>query len=243
MIGVLLAVRDPLPRLGARTALADQDDLRVVAEVESAGDVLEAAERHGASVVLLDAGIRAKDPTLPARLAALDPSCRTLILVEHSEEDCLLRHLDAERDPLPLSDSAVRLLEECCLVALRGSARGCLPRDATPERLRAAVRAVAAGEISAAAWIQRHLASPPTHTEGGAGRRITARELEVIQQVAAGHSNKQIGQRLGIREQTVKNHLARITSKLGVSSRVELAVLAARDLQLGKVDKGGMEIG
>ena len=58
--------------------------------------------------------------------------------------------------------------------------------------------------------------------------RVSARELEVIEAVAEGLENKQIAARLGISEQTVKNHLARIMEKLGVHSRVAVAGLAIR---------------
>lgn len=87
------------------------------------------------------------------------------------------------------------------------------------------------GEIAAAPWLAAVL-----NQESGRSRRprpagdqpVTARELEVISLVAEGLSNKEVARRLGIREQTVKNHLVQISKKLGVSSRLEIGLEAVR---------------
>ncbi len=108
----------------------------------------------------------------------------------------------------------MKTIQECCLLALRESARGCLPKGSTPERLIAALQAVAAGEV----W-----------TGPDSNNRITARELEVIELVVRGLSNREVARQLELSEQTVKNHNARIMDKLEVRNRVELVLHAMRE--------------
>lgn len=106
-----------------------------------------------------------------------------------------------------------------------------MPSSSEPERILKAIRAVTSGEIAAAPWLAAVL-----NQESGRSRRprpagdqpVTARELEVISLVAEGLSNKEVARRLGIREQTVKNHLVQISKKLGVSSRLEIGLEAVR---------------
>ncbi len=129
-----------------------------------------------------------------------------------------------------LTPEAYGRLNECCLLALRSSARGCAPKVGDPERLLAAIRTVAAGEVAAGPWLDALVlqsGSEPAYTETGR-RRISARELDVITLVARGLENKEIARQLGIREQTVKNHLGRVMKKLGLRNRQELAVFAVK---------------
>ena len=128
-----------------------------------------------------------------------------------------------------LEEDAIKTIQECCLLALRESARGCLPKGSSPERLIAALQAVAAGEVwtgpgLAAYWM--HSIRPPDPDSNG---RVTARELEVIELVVNGLSNREIAQRLKLSVQTVKNHTARIMDKLEVRNRVELVLHAMRE--------------
>jgi len=117
--------------------------------------------------------------------------------------------------------------------ALKAGAAGVCPRDTSPELLRRAVRLVEAGEI----WISRRvmvrlieeLAVRNTMLPAVAGgERLTPRESELAGLVARGASNKDIAQRLSISVKTVKTHLTRVFKKLGLSTRLELAVAASR---------------
>lgn len=241
MIRVVLGLKEPLTGLGARVALEAEGEFEVVATATSPADVVAAARDHEAAVSVIDWGLHAKDPELMARLAALSPPCRSIVLVEQGERDCRLRHLADGR--ISLSKDTLDLLDECCLASLRASGRGCLPRDTTPERLLAAARRAVEGESAAAGWSQRHAAAPePPHGPSVAAplRPITQREMQAIAEVVAGGSNEEIAARLGIGEQTVKNHLRRITRKLGVSSRLELALVAVRDLRLRRATAAGL---
>ena len=101
--------------------------------------------------------------------------------------------------------------------------------DHTDEGCTAALQAVAAGEV----WTGPGLASYWMHSirppDPNSNIRITARELEVIEWVVSGLSNREIAQRLKLSEQMVKNHTARIMDKLGVRNRVELVLHAIRE--------------
>jgi DNA-binding NarL/FixJ family response regulator len=90
---------------------------------------------------------------------------------------------------------------------------------------------VASGEIAAGPWldaiVQARANEAPSFSQDGPNR-ISARELEIITLVARGLENKEIAQHLGIREQTVKNHLGRVMRKVGVRNRQELALFAVK---------------
>ena len=117
--------------------------------------------------------------------------------------------------------------------ALKAGAAGFCPRDTSTDLLRRAVQLVEAGEI----WVCRRvmvrlieeLALRPVTTPGIAGSgQLTARERELVDLVAAGAANKDIARRLSISVSTVKTHLTSIFGKLGLSTRLELAVAIGR---------------
>jgi len=92
----------------------------------------------------------------------------------------------------------------------------------------AAVRAVYRGEIAAAPWLTTVAASLAGGNDDHGNSPISARELEVMALLAEGKSNKQIARHMDIREQTVKNHVGHLMEKLGVTSRLEAGLLAAK---------------
>src|SRR5205814_1959359 len=117
--------------------------------------------------------------------------------------------------------------------ALKAGAAGFCPRDTPPDLLRRAVQLVEAGEI----WVCRRvmvrlieeLALRPATTPGLAGgEQLTARERELVNLVAAGAAKKDIARRLAISVKTVKTHMTSIFRKLGLSTRLELAVAVGR---------------
>ena len=130
-------------------------------------------------------------------------------------------------------------LDEYVFDALRAGASGFLLKDVTAERLFEAVRVVAAGEALLAPGVTRRLISefarlPPqavAGVTGAAGRpaalvALTPRETEVLCLVAEGLSNTEIAGRLVVTEETVKTHVSRILSKLGLRDRTQAVVLA-----------------
>ena len=115
--------------------------------------------------------------------------------------------------------------------ALRAGVRAVLPRDATPDQLRAALEAAAAGllvvhpsEVSAVLHAPAALSSPISELP----EQLTPREREVLQLISGGLGNKEIAGRLSISEHTVKFHVASILGKLGASTRTEAVSIGIR---------------
>ena len=128
--------------------------------------------------------------------------------------------------------------EEDLFAAIRAGARGYLLKDLEAAQLRAMIDTVARGEAAitpaTAARIIRHLSSLNAAPGESAPDRLTARELDVLRSVTAGHRNKEIAAELGISENTVKYHLRNILEKLHAQSRTEVAMVAMRE---GLVDR------
>lgn len=113
--------------------------------------------------------------------------------------------------------------------ALAAGARGALSRTADGDLLAAALRAAALGLVVLDEAFARSLApSAPSEPPAELAEPLTPRELEVLQRLTQGLSNKQIAQRLGVGEHTVKFHVNAILGKLGVQSRSEAIVQAVR---------------
>ena len=118
--------------------------------------------------------------------------------------------------------------------ALRAGALGYLLKDAQPERLVEAIRAAARGEsflqpsIAAKVLAEFNRLSPKRHPAEpfALQEKLSGREIEVLQKLAEGKSNKEIGVALNLAEGTVKNHLSNIFGKLGVLDRTQAALLA-----------------
>ena len=104
--------------------------------------------------------------------------------------------------------------------SLQAGAQGYLLKDVFFEELEEAIRKVHAGSRRIPAAVAERLA------ERMSGSELTTRELEVLQQIVAGKSNKEIGTHLNISEATVKSHINNILSKLGVTDRTQAATTA-----------------
>jgi len=166
-------------------------------------------------------------PTFPAALRDLRPE---VLLVDCRLEGALILCGRLKRDGGP----AVIVLaadddEGFAMRALEAGARGILVKTTGPADLIKAIRVVSQGEI----WARRHvIATRMEHLAAGGSRSpgeslsqelLSGREREVLLHTATGLSNKELADRLGISEGTVKAHLSRIFQKLGVRGRAELA--------------------
>jgi two-component system NarL family response regulator len=223
---ILIALAVPFFRAGVRKILDEQDDLEVVGEVSAIDEVLPAVDRLQPDVAIVDTDFQRAEAGFIESIRDARPSTGVLVMVNHSDDECVLRSMLANPSGPQFSDDALTRLSECCLMALRSSARGCVPKVAEPERLIRAIRTVAAGGLAAGAWLGSmvgRMADPAP--EAG---RVTGRELEIISLVARGLENKEIGAELGIAEQTVKNHLSRVMKKLELRNRQEVAMFAVR---------------
>ncbi|WP_405071915.1 response regulator transcription factor [Kribbella sp. NBC_01510] len=203
-IRVLLADDHPVVRAGLRAVLGTEADIEVVAETATAEDAVARAAQGDIDVVLMDIqfGKGMNGAEATAAIAGHAPAPRVLIVTTY----------DSDADILP---------------AIEAGATGYLLKDAPPEDLAAAVRTAAAGRTTLASSVADRLMAR-LRTPGTA---LTRRETEVLALVAEGLSNQAIGQRLHLTEGTVKSHLARIYTKLGVDSRTA-AVATATDLGL-----------
>jgi DNA-binding NarL/FixJ family response regulator len=159
--------------------------------------------------------------------------------------------IEATRRLMALGDGAPKVLvlttfdlDEYVYEALRAGAGGFMLKDAPPRQLAEAVRTVAAGEALLAPAITKRLVErfvqrPPSHrARSGQFADLTERELEVVKLVTKGLSNAEIGERLYLSEATIKTHLTRILSKLGVRDRVQAVVLAYEN---GLVEPGAAD--
>ncbi|MCT1428595.1 MULTISPECIES: LuxR C-terminal-related transcriptional regulator [Corynebacterium] len=208
MIRVLLADDHEIVRLGLRSVLEGAEDIDVVGEVATAESAVSAAQAGGIDVILMDlrfgAGVEGTrvmggaEATAQIRSAMATPP-KVLVVTNY----------DTDAD---------------ILGAIEAGAVGYLLKDAPPQELLAAVRSTAEGDSAlspiVADRLMTRVRTPRTS--------LTPRELEVLQLVAAGASNRQIGQDLMLSEATVKSHLVHIYDKLGVRSRTS-AVAAARE--------------
>ena len=118
--------------------------------------------------------------------------------------------------------------EETAAEALAAGARGILPREAGPDRIAAALRAVSRGLVVLDDDFAAALLRPRSPAASALVEPLTARELEVLQLLSEGLSNKEIGSRLGISESTAKFHVNAIAGKLGANGRTDAVVRAAR---------------
>jgi two-component system, NarL family, response regulator LiaR len=135
----------------------------------------------------------------------------------------------AIRGELPETEvvALTSVLEDNAVVgAVRAGAIGYLLKDAQPDELRRAIRAAAAGQVQlspkAAERLMREVRAPENP------EKLTDREVEVLRLLADGQSNKEIARTLTIGEKTVKTHVSNILGKLGVVSRTQAALYAAR---------------
>ncbi|MEU7894763.1 response regulator transcription factor [Nonomuraea sp. NPDC049152] len=203
-IDVLLADDQALVRAGFRALLAKDEEIAVVGEAGTGEEAVRQALRLKPDVVLMDIRMPGSDGIAATRriLAEL-PGCRIIILTTFDTD-------------------------ENVFAALRAGASGFLTKDVEPAELRRAVAVVHAGDSLLSPGVTRRVverfASRPAPS--GTLDALTARELEVVDLIAAGLSNEEIGRRLVISPLTVKTHISRAITKLGVRDRVQLVILA-----------------
>jgi DNA-binding NarL/FixJ family response regulator len=202
MIRLLLADDHPVVRAGLRALFLAEPDMEVTAEAQSAEEAVEAAASGSVDLVLMDLqfGGKLHGAEATRQVRSRPGAPRVLVLTNY----------DTDAD---------------ILGAIEAGASGYLLKDAPPHELIAAVRAAAAGESALAPAVASRLDTRTRAPE----TQLTLREAEVLGLVAAGRSNREIGQDLFLSEATVKSHLVHIFTKLGVTSRTA-AVAKARSL-------------
>jgi DNA-binding NarL/FixJ family response regulator len=209
LIRVVLVDDEQLVRSGLRMILESAGDIEVVGEAADGGGAVELVRRHRPDVALMD-----------IRMPAMDGLAAT-------------RALTALPDPPRVIMLTTFELDEYVHTALENGAVGFLLKDTPPRDLIQAVRTVAEGNAMLAPTVTRRLiaefASRNSAKAVAARRRLdtlTGREREVVVALAQGLSNAEIGRRLFMSEATVKAHVSRVLAKLGLSNRVQAAILA-----------------
>jgi two-component system, NarL family, nitrate/nitrite response regulator NarL len=203
-IRVLMADDHVIFRDGLRKLLEGQADIKIMGEASNGDECLQMLTKLKPDILLLDLRMPGKDGLAVLEETNFD-SLSTRIIVLTAAED--------ERD-------AVR--------AMRLGARGIVLKQSASDELVKSIHRVHAGEI----WMDNRIMAEVMKAfaqESGQRRDkplLSDREKEVVQLVAQGYRNKEVGEKLFISEQTVKNHLHNIFDKLGVSDRLELALYA-----------------
>ncbi|WP_344334329.1 MULTISPECIES: response regulator transcription factor [Brevibacterium] len=205
-------------REGFGALLDAQPDLAVVGSADDGAGAVDLVRRTRPDVVLMD--IR-----MP-HMNGLDATRAVLAMPgEKHPKVIILTTFDAD---------------EYVFSALRAGASGFLLKDATAEELVSAVRIVAAGDALLSPRITRTLiadyASRPAPRRTQTLSELTERELDVMKLVATGRSNAEIAEDLFLSEQTVKTHVSRVLSKLGLRDRTQIVVTA---YESGVVSVGG----
>ena len=217
-VSVLIADDEEVVRTGLRMIVESEEDLRVVAEAGDGREAVDAVRRVRPDVALMDIRMPHVDGIAATRQITGAPANRTRVLILTTFGD-----------------------DEYVYEALRAGASGFLLKHGPADQLLAGVRLVAAGEALLAPSITRRLieqfARRPS-PEVGRQRlvELTGRETEVLALVGQGLSNHEIAERLVLSETTVKTHVTRVFTKLGLRDRAQAVVVA---YETGLVQPGG----
>jgi DNA-binding NarL/FixJ family response regulator len=212
VIRVVIADDHPIVREGLTALLSSVPGFEVVASARTGRDAVQEVVLHRPDVALLDLQMPDLDGFGATRqISRSAPDVAVLVLTMHADDDSVF-------------------------TAMRAGARGYLVKGAEQEEILGAIRAVAAGEvIFGPAVAQRVLAffsgTPPAPSD--AFPELTDRETKILDLLAAGLSNAEIGQRLTLAPKTVANHVSSIFAKLQVAGRAQ-AIIKARDAGLGQ---------
>lgn len=207
-IRIVIADDHAIFRDGLKKLLESEPDFAVVGEAGDGGEAIKLAQKLKPDILLLDLAM----PRMPGMTA--------------------LRELTTSATPVRTIVLSAAVGKEQIVEALQLGARGVVLKESATQQLLKSMRTVMAGEY----WVGRESVSDlvqylrvasgvaPSGQKKQFG--LTRRELEIVGTIVAGYTNKDIAQKFSISEDTVKHHLTNIFDKLGVSTRLELALFA-----------------
>jgi DNA-binding NarL/FixJ family response regulator len=212
-IRVVLADDHQFFRDGVRLVLQAAPDIEVVGEASTGEEAIAQGEATRPDVVVMDVsmpGVNGIEAT--RRLLQTRPDLNVLVLTMHEDDDMVF-------------------------AAMRAGARGYLLKNTSPDELLRAIRAVCSGEAIFGRAIARRLvqyfALPRTVVPAPLFPDLTEREREILDLIAAGHSNESIAKQLVLSMKTVRNYVSSILSKLQVADRSQ-AIVRGREAGLGR---------
>jgi two-component system, NarL family, nitrate/nitrite response regulator NarL len=208
-VRILIADDHPIFRDGLKRLLESEGEFKVIGEACDGVEAVTMARQLIPEVMLLDLAMPRRQGLDTLRELSSDArSVRVILLTAAAEKEQIVE-------------------------ALQLGARGVVLKDSATQILLKSIRAVMNGEywvgresVSNLVQYLRTLVTPPSAFPQRNKYRLTPRELEIIAAVVAGFANKEIAQYFKISEDTVKHHLSNIFDKVGVSSRLELALFA-----------------
>jgi DNA-binding NarL/FixJ family response regulator len=211
VIRVVLAEDQAIVRAGFRALLDAEPDLEVAGEAADGREAVDLTRRLNPDLVVMDIRMPELDGLEATEQITSDPalgSTRVLVLTTFE-------------------------LDEYVFGALRAGASGFLLKGGEPADLLAAIRLVAGGEALLAPSVTKRLIEayvaqpePATRAAPNGLDELSARELEILREVAKGHTNREIADALYLSPLTVKTHVSRILTKLRARDRVQLVVIA-----------------
>jgi two-component system, NarL family, nitrate/nitrite response regulator NarL len=204
-ITIVVVDDHPLFRQGVVSALQQEPDFQVVGETDSGEQALQLARTLMPQVMLLDVSMTGWNGITTAEKVSIACPATAIVM-------------------LTVSDDKDRLL-----AAFKAGARAYVLKGVSAQELARVVRAAAAGEV----YVSQSLAGEMlvSLTQGKAPdplQELTSREREILALIGNGYTNRQIGEKIFLSEQTIKHYVTNILQKLQVRSRVEAALLANR---------------
>jgi len=189
-------------RMGLASLFEDEEDIRVVAVGGSAAEAIAASRAHQPDVLVLDVRLPDRNGIeIVPDAKIVSPRTRVLVLTSYSEDDTIAEAVAAGADGFAPKTTDARSLVQ----TVRDLADG---------------KDVLRGQVSSA--LIRYLRAPDQREPDGLREQLTAREAQIAAFVAEGMSNREIGDRVGISEKTVKNHVSNILSKMHAHRRAEI---------------------
>jgi DNA-binding NarL/FixJ family response regulator len=215
-ISVMIVDDHPLFRQGLRRVIEAEDDMEVIIEVGDGEEALRLAQKMVPDVIMMDVNIPTMNGLQVTRsLKAILPNIGVIMLTAYHDDEQIFH-------------------------AIKAGAGAYYPKDVTPRKLIEAIRQVSQGNYvvddnvlaksQVASWLLKQF--DQISAFGGSPDELfvplSSREMEILQLIARGYSNKEIAHELGISRQTVKNHMTSILRKLSVNDRTQAALYALR---------------